>query len=45
MAQLYGNDNAFTIADGQVFKAVAKKLGLTMVDTETFATGDKDFST
>jgi branched-chain amino acid transport system substrate-binding protein len=45
VAILYGNDNAFTIADGQVFKAVAQKLGLTVVDTETFATGDKDFST
>lgn len=45
VAIFYGNDNAFTIADGQVFKAVAKKYHLSVVDTETFATGDKDFST
>ncbi len=45
VAILYGNDNSFTIGDGQVFKAVAKKMHLKVVDTETFATGDKDFST
>jgi len=45
VAILYGNDNAFTIGDNQVFKAVAKKLGLTVLDTLTFTTGDKDFST
>lgn len=44
-ALIYGNDNAFTKADGQIFAAVAKKLGVTLLDTETFATGDKDFST
>jgi branched-chain amino acid transport system substrate-binding protein len=43
VAIMYGNDNAFTIGDGTVFKAVAKKFKLTVVDTETFATGDKDF--
>ena len=43
VAIIYGNDNAFTIGDGTVFKAVAKKFKLTVVDTETFATGDKDF--
>lgn len=45
VAIIYGNDNAFTIGDGDVFKAVAQTDGLTVVDTETFATGDKDFAT
>ncbi len=45
VAILYGNDNSFTIGDGQVFQADAKKMHLKVVDTETFATGDKDFST
>lgn len=45
VAIIYGNDNAFTQADGLIFAAVAKKMGLTIVDTETFATGDRDFST
>lgn len=44
VAIIYGNDNAFTIGDGQVFQAVAKSMKLTVVDTETFATADKDFS-
>lgn len=44
-ALIYGNDNAFTQADGQIFAAVAKKMGVKVVDTETYATGDKDFST
>jgi branched-chain amino acid transport system substrate-binding protein len=44
-ALIYGNDNAFTKADGQIFTAVAKALGVQLVDTETFASGDKDFST
>jgi branched-chain amino acid transport system substrate-binding protein len=43
VAIIYGNDNAFTIGDGTVFKAVARKLNLSVVDSETFATGDKDF--
>ena len=43
VAILYGNDNAFTIGDGQVFAAVTKALKLHVLDTETFATGDKDF--
>jgi branched-chain amino acid transport system substrate-binding protein len=43
VAIIYGNDNAFTISDGAVFAAVAKKVGLQVVDTETFATGDKNF--
>lgn len=45
VAIIYANDNAFTLADGQVFQAVAKKMGLKVVDTETYATTDKDFST
>ncbi len=45
VAIIYGNDNAFSIGDGDVFKAVAQADGLNVVDTETFATGDKDFST
>lgn len=44
-ALIYGNDNAFTKADGQIFAAQAKALGVKLVDTETYATGDKDFST
>ncbi|HXT35984.1 MAG TPA: ABC transporter substrate-binding protein [Chloroflexota bacterium] len=43
VAILYGNDNAFTIGDNTVFAAVAKQDHLTVVDTETFATGDKNF--
>ncbi len=45
VAIIYGNDNAFTQGDGKVFAAVAQKFGLKVTDTETFATGDKDFST
>lgn len=45
VAIIYGNDNAFTIGDGTVFKAVAQADGLNVVDTETFTTGEKDFST
>ena len=45
VAILYGNDNAFTIGDDKVFVAVAKTMGLRVVDTETFATADKDFAT
>ena len=44
-ALIYGNDNAFTKSDGQIFAAEAKALGVKLVDTETYATGDKDFST
>ena len=44
-ALIYGNDNAFTQSDGAIFTAVAKKLGVKLVDTETYASGDKDFST
>ena len=44
-ALIYGQDNAFTKSDGTIFTAVAKSLGVKLVDTETFSTGDKDFST
>lgn len=44
VAILYGNDNALTISEGQIFAATAKKMHLTIVDTETFATTDSDFS-
>jgi branched-chain amino acid transport system substrate-binding protein len=44
-ALIYGQDNAFTKSDGTIFAAVAKTLGVKLVDTETFSTGDKDFST
>ncbi len=44
-ALIYGQDNAFTKSDGTIFTAVAKTLGVKIVDTETFSTGDKDFST
>jgi branched-chain amino acid transport system substrate-binding protein len=44
VAIIYGNDNAFTVGDGQIFQQVAKDHGLDVVDTETFATGNRDFS-
>jgi len=44
-ALIYGNDNAFTQSDGVIFTAVAKTLGVKLLDIETFATGDKDFNT
>lgn len=44
VAIIYGKDNAFTVGDGAIFKAEAGKDGLDVVDTETFSTGDSDFS-
>jgi branched-chain amino acid transport system substrate-binding protein len=44
VAIIYGKDNAFTIGDGAIFKDVAQREGLQVVDTETYATGDEDFS-
>ncbi len=41
---LYGNDDAFTKAGGDTFKQVAKDSGVKLVDTETFAQTDQDFS-
>jgi branched-chain amino acid transport system substrate-binding protein len=45
VAILYGKDNAVTAANGDIFTAEARKEGLDIADTETFATGDTDFST
>ncbi|MGB8265272.1 MAG: ABC transporter substrate-binding protein [Candidatus Velthaea sp.] len=43
-ALIYGDDNAFTKTDGDIFKAQLERAGVTIVDTETFHIGDKDFS-
>ena len=44
IAIIYGDDNAFTKTDGDLFKREFEKSGATVVDTETFHIGDKDFS-
>jgi branched-chain amino acid transport system substrate-binding protein len=43
-AVIYGDDNAFTKTDGDLFARELQKRGVTIVDTETFHAGDKDFS-
>jgi branched-chain amino acid transport system substrate-binding protein len=43
VAIIYGDDNAFTKTDGDLFKRQFEKSGATVVDTETFHIGDKDF--
>jgi branched-chain amino acid transport system substrate-binding protein len=43
LAIIYGDDNAFTKTDGDLFKREFEKTGATVVDTETFHIGDKDF--
>jgi len=43
VAIIYGDDNAFTKTDGDLFKREFEKTGATVVDTETFHIGDKDF--
>ena len=43
LAIIYGDDNAFTKTDGDLFKKEFEKNGATVVDTETFHIGDKDF--
>jgi branched-chain amino acid transport system substrate-binding protein len=43
LAIIYGDDNAFTKTDGDLFKKEFEKDGATVVDTETFHIGDKDF--
>jgi branched-chain amino acid transport system substrate-binding protein len=43
VAIIYGDDNAFTKTDGDLFKREFEKSGATVVDTETFHIGDKDF--
>jgi branched-chain amino acid transport system substrate-binding protein len=42
-AIIYGDDNAFTKTDGDVFKRELEKAGVTIVDTETFHIKDTDF--
>lgn len=42
-AIIYGDDNAFTKTDGDIFAAELKKIGVTVVDTETFHQKDTDF--
>jgi branched-chain amino acid transport system substrate-binding protein len=42
-AIIYGDDNAFTKADYDIFKAALDKLGVKIVDVETFHTNDVDF--
>jgi branched-chain amino acid transport system substrate-binding protein len=44
VAIIYGDDNAFTKTDGDLFAGAFQKTGATVVDTETFHIGDKDFS-
>ena len=43
VAIIYGDDNAFTKTDGDLFTREFEKTGATVVDTETFHIGDKDF--
>jgi branched-chain amino acid transport system substrate-binding protein len=43
VAIIYGDDNAFTKTDGDLFAREFQKTGATVVDTETFHIGDKDF--
>jgi branched-chain amino acid transport system substrate-binding protein len=43
LAIIYGDDNAFTKTDGDLFKREFEKTGASVVDTETFHIGDKDF--
>ena len=43
VAIIFGDDNAFTKTDGDLFKREFEKSGATIVDTETFHIGDKDF--
>jgi len=42
-AIIYGDDNAFTKTNGDIFKAELDKAGVQIIDTETFHQGDKDF--
>lgn len=42
-AIIYGDDNPFTKADYDIFKADLEKVGVKIVDTETFHINDKDF--
>jgi branched-chain amino acid transport system substrate-binding protein len=42
-AIIYGDDNAFTKTDGDIFTRELKAAGVDVVDTETFHIKDKDF--
>lgn len=42
-AVIFGDDNAFTKTDGDLFTKEMTKRGVDIVDTETFHAGDKDF--
>jgi branched-chain amino acid transport system substrate-binding protein len=43
VAVIYGDDNAFTKTDGDLFDKDLKAAGITVVDTETFHQKDTDF--
>jgi branched-chain amino acid transport system substrate-binding protein len=42
-AVIFGDDNAFTKTDGDLFTKEMQKHGVEIVDTETFHAGDSDF--
>lgn len=42
-ALIFGDDNAFTKTDGDLFAKELKARNVALVDTETFHIGDKDF--
>ncbi|MFN2461105.1 MAG: ABC transporter substrate-binding protein [Candidatus Velthaea sp.] len=42
-AIIYGDDNAFTKTNGDIFKEQLDRAGVQIVDTETFHQNDKDF--
>ncbi|HWE63164.1 MAG TPA: ABC transporter substrate-binding protein [Chloroflexota bacterium] len=44
VALLYDHVNAATVGERQVFQSMATRLGLSIVATETYATGAQDFS-
>jgi branched-chain amino acid transport system substrate-binding protein len=44
IALMYANDDAFSKSGFDVMKAAAEKLGLTIVDIESFGSKDTDFS-
>jgi branched-chain amino acid transport system substrate-binding protein len=44
VAVLYGNDDAFTKAGYEAFKVALQGAGITIINEQTFAKGDRDFS-
>ena len=44
VALLYGNDDAFTKAGYEAFKKALEDAGITILNEQTFAKGDRDFS-